>query len=110
MYRRLIFILTALLLAALPACAEERPAPVLSEDVLLMQRANNALIDRYALTLPTLGLFDAELNRCGDDAIVTYVSNGSVDGSLSGKYFVLLSGETAQAYCCLLYTSPSPRD
>jgi len=98
MLRKIILTLCALLLTVLPALAEEAvPAITLHEDVLLLQAANNALTDQYGHTRATLGLFEAELHHCGDTVIVTYVSNGSVDASLTGEYFVIISGEQVQA-------------
>lgn len=106
MFRKFALILMALLLAALPALAEAAPpyfnkgstedALVFSEDVLLMQTANSALIDRYGLTRATLGLFQQELSRCGETAIVTYASSGSIPDSLAGQYFVIITGDSVQ--------------
>ncbi len=96
MLKKLLSLLIVLLLAVLPALAEEAPAFTLHEDVLLMQTANNALIERYGHTHATLGLFDAALHRCGETTIVTYTSNGSVEASLTGEYFVIISGSDIQ--------------
>lgn len=71
MFRQCLLILMALLLTTLPVLAEE--SPVLSEEVQLMQTANTALCERYALTVHCLGLFDTEIIRYGNAAFVRYI-------------------------------------
>lgn len=93
MFRRLT-VLMLLLLLALPACAEE--APVLSGDMLLLQKANAALGARYGLSVSSLGLFSATLTRYGDTAIVRY-SSRTLDPCLLGEYAVVITPETVVA-------------
>lgn len=95
MFRRLASILFVLLLAALPALAED--APAFSYDVLLMQTANNALMGRYGLTSPCFGLFDTEITHYGDAAIVRYIPRSRPHPSLTGEYVVLITHEDVHA-------------
>ena len=90
MFKRLTALLL-LLLFALPACAEE--APVLSGDMLLLQKANAALYERYGLTMCTLGLFSATVTRYGDVTIVRYTPACALDPGLLGEYAVILAPE-----------------
>ena len=70
MLKKLLPLLLALMLTALPAYAENPPTFI--EKVHLLHTANTALCDQYGLTLPTLGLFDASVDRYPGLAIVTY--------------------------------------
>lgn len=92
MMKKLLPLLLALMLAALPAYAEN--LPLCSEEVHLLHTANAALYDQYGLTLPTLGLFDVSVDRYPGLAIVTYWPRSAPE-YLAGRYAVLISsGET----------------
>lgn len=93
--RRLIPLLLALLLFALPALAED--GPVFTEDALLLQRANRALEARYGLTPAMLGLFDAELTHYGNVCAVRYLPRSRPHPRLTGEYLVLIDGDAVQA-------------
>lgn len=96
MFKKMLAILLTMLLLTLPAMAET--ALTLSDEVLLLQAANDALTARYGLTVPALGLFDKTIARCGDTSFVTYVTNGNIPASLSGEYHVVVTDGKAQAY------------
>lgn len=91
--KKLIVTLCALLLLALPALAAD--APVMSRELTMIRTANEALADRYSLTLPALGLFDVGIDLCGETAIVTYVSN-QLPESLVGTYYVIIAPHGVQ--------------
>lgn len=88
--KKLLILLLALMLTAPAVIAEE---VTLSLDVLALQRANQALMDKYGHTHETLGMFDVQLDRYGEQYLITYRSNGSVPELLTGKYTALVSPE-----------------
>lgn len=94
--RKLILTLLVLLLAALPALAED--TPVFSEDVLLLQDAHAALTQRYGLSLGSIGLFAPSVTRYGDTAIVRYTPDCALAESLLGEYAVIITPEGATAH------------
>lgn len=96
MLRKTIIILLALLLAALPALAED--APVFSEDLTAIHAAYQALHTRYGLTSQSLGLFDTVVERYGSAAVVRLLPRSRPHPTLTGEYFVLVADGTAQAF------------
>lgn len=95
MKRTIALLLPLLLLISCTALAE---APVFGLDVLLLQQANAALINKYGLDHLTLGLFDVSIKHFGEAAIVNYTTNGSIPYNLTGEYFVLISENSVQAF------------
>lgn len=98
MLRKIILILLALMLSALPAFAESMPP--LSEEVRLLHAANAALREQYGLTLPTLGLFDTSVDRYPNLAIVTYWPRSAPE-YLAGRYAVLITPEDVSVHWTL---------
>lgn len=94
--RRIIIALLALLLAVAPALAES--TPLFSADVQLMYEANTALMQRYGMTGHCIGLFNTEIIRCGDAALVRYLSRGLPHPALTGEYLVIVTPEGTQAF------------
>lgn len=94
MMRRFIS-LVLLLLLALPALSEG--SPVFSRDAQALQTANAILYERYGLTPHLLGLFDVEITRYGDVAVVRYLPRSRPHPSLTGEYLVLIDSDGAQA-------------
>lgn len=93
--RKLLPLLLALLLGILPAMAESKPD--FHEDVLLLRSANRALEAQYGLTPHHLGLFDTEISRYGDAAVVRYIPRSRPHPSLTGEYLVLVTSSGTQA-------------
>ncbi|MBQ2954371.1 MAG: hypothetical protein IJE07_12640 [Clostridia bacterium] len=89
--KKLLMLLCALLLT-LPALAE---SPAMAPELAALKTANEAIMDRYGLTLPALGLFDAHVDLCGETAIVTY-RGGAVPESLTGAYIVIIAPHGVQ--------------
>ena len=92
--KKLILILCTLLMLALPALAED--APAMSGELTLLKTANEALIERYHMTLAALGLFEASVDVCGETAIVTYESSSGIPASLTGTYYVIIAPHGVQ--------------
>ena len=92
----ILLLLAAMMLIALPAFADE--APIFSEDMQLLRTANDALYERYGLTMHCLGLFDTEINRYGSAATVRYIPHSRPHPSLSGEYLVVITGDSVSAY------------
>ncbi len=92
--KKLLVLLLALLMLTLPALPES--APAMAPELTLLKTANDALMTRYHLTLPMLGLFDARVDICGETAIVTYQSSGGVPASLTGVYYVIIAPHGVQ--------------
>lgn len=91
--KKLILTLCILLFLTLPALAAD--SPVMARELTMIRTANEALADRYGLTLPALGLFDVSISLCGETAIVTYVSN-QLPESLVGRYYVIIAPHGVQ--------------
>ncbi|MBQ7848177.1 MAG: hypothetical protein IJ343_00440 [Clostridia bacterium] len=94
MFRKLILILLALLLAIAPACAED--ASILPEALLHVKTANALLGTRYGLTTPMLGLFTTTVDVCGEAAVVT-LRGAAIPEALTGTYYVIIAPENVQA-------------
>lgn len=93
MKRMLTLLLAALLLCPLPVLCEEAPRMV--PEMTALRTANQALMDRYGLTLPALGLFDSHVDLCGETAIVTYTGN-AIPSALTGTYYVIIAPHGVQ--------------
>lgn len=96
MFRKLIPLLCAMLFTALPAFAQS--SPVLSDDMLILQSANNALIERYGLTVHCLGLFSMDTTSYGSATIIRYASRGRPHPALTGEYAVVVTPEGVQTF------------
>lgn len=94
--RKFISLLLALLFGVHPAMAEVMPD--FHEDVLLLRSANRALEAQYGLTPHHLGLFDTEISRYGDVAVVRYLPRTRPHPSLTGEYLVLVTPGGTQAF------------
>lgn len=88
--KKLLILLLALVLATPAAMAEE---VALSPDVLALQRANQALMDKHGHTHETLGLFNVSLQCYGEQYLITYRSNGSIPDILTGEYIAIVQDE-----------------
>ena len=90
-------LLTLLLCAALlcPVLALADAAPRMTPEMDALKAAHEALMSRYGLTLPALGLFDAQVDLCGETAIVTYRGN-AVSEALTGTYYVIIAPHGVQ--------------
>lgn len=94
--KKLIALLLALMLAIPAALAEEIAFSLEAE---ALRKSYNALMDKYGHTHETLGLFMPHIARYGTTRLIRYtVGDGNVPDSLAGEYFVLVTGETAQAF------------
>lgn len=101
--RRMLTLLLALVLFALPAMAETPAAfntgdvtPFFSKDTQMLQTANRALENRYSLTPPLLGLFDVEIAHYGNVCAVRYLPRSRPHPRLTGEYLVLIDGTQVQ--------------
>lgn len=92
----ILLLLAAMMLTALPVFADE--TSIFSEDMQLLRTANDALYERYGLTMHCLGLFDTDITRYGSAAAVRYIPHSRPHPSLSGEYLVLITGDNASAY------------
>lgn len=88
--KNLLILLLAFILTAPAVMAEE---VILSPDLLALQRANQSLMDKYGHTHETLGLFHVSLQCYGEQYLITYRSNGSVPGILTGEYIAIVLDE-----------------
>lgn len=90
-------LLTLLLCAALlcPVLALADDAPRMAPEMDALKAAHEALMARYGLTLPALGLFDTHVDLCGETAIVTYRGN-AVSEALTGTYYVIIAPHGVQ--------------
>lgn len=88
-------LITLILMLMLPVLALAETAPAMAPELNALKTANEALMSRYGLSLPALGLFDAHVDLCGETAIVTYRGN-AVPESLTGAYIVIIAPHGVQ--------------
>ena len=94
--KKLLILLLALMLAIPAALAEEIAFSPAAE---ALRKGYNALMDKYGHTHETLGLFQPHLTRYGTTAFIRYtVGDGNVAERLAGEYFVLVTGDSVQAF------------
>lgn len=96
MKRIITLLLTLLLLFSCTALAEE---PAFSPEADALRKGYVALMDKYGHTHETLGLFEPRITLYGSTALITYtIGDGNVSDRLAGEYFVLITGDSAQAF------------
>lgn len=91
--KKTVLILLAALLFCTIALAEDGPA--MTQELNMIQIANAALMERYGLTLPALGLFATHADICGETAIVTYTGS-AIPEALTGTYYVIIAPHGVQ--------------